>query len=141
MSGKIRILLGAGALILTGCAIQPVTVRHVENFSVRNVLREPELVFDLVVYNPNPVGVTLTGVDTEVQLGDDPVATIHLDRHTRIPAKGEVRIPFRTVPDLSTLKTLLLAGGLPPEAVTHGKLTVRKFVFSKKFPFREKYRL
>ncbi len=130
------------ACSFSSCAVQPVAIRQLENFALENVFTRPEVSFELVIHNPNRVGVTITGVETHVELGGTRIAGIALDRQTRVPANSEIRIPLRAEPDFSAVKNLLLKKGkLPREGITRGELRVRKFIFSKRIPFREKYKL
>ena len=137
----IPLCLVAFLLTMASCSIQPVIVKRMDNLEFKNILVKPEVGFELVIFNPNKVGVTLVSLDSEVSINGNALADVRLGTRTRIPAGAEIRIPFLAVPSIGPLTRIFMSGKVPDKATCQGELKVRKFIFTKNVPFKEDYNL
>ena len=115
--------------------IEPVEVKNVDNFQLKDVLTGPSVQFDVTVHNPNNFGLTLKEFKSTAYLGDKMVTDIFIEKKIHIGAGSEISIPFQTQPSLTTIAGMMLSGNTSGDLKVEGFLVVKKFIFRKKFPF------
>ncbi len=148
---KVQIVFRGKWLYLTACLIflihssclttKSVEYRRIDHVQVSGAL-SPVITFDLVLANPNNLGVRVTQIQSDVWLEDRIVGKMTLPKSVRIKKKSEVSIPIHV--SLSALELLsLLPSGLSMlsenkaiSAAVSGDITLRKFFFTKKYPFQ-----
>lgn len=132
----ILIYLGMNACV----TLQPVEFRRVDNMQVLTNKFPPSISLDLYIYNPNPYGLTLTEISTELNIDDKKIGNIILPKKTRINRKKETPIAFTIELSTENLMTLLPAAlsGFTKSNSTgslKGYIKLRKFIFTQKIPF------
>jgi LEA14-like dessication related protein len=131
-----QLLIPVLSLLFSSClTVQPVEVQSVNNFQLRDALTKPYVQFDVNIHNPNHFGLTLKEFKSTAYSGDKVVTDIFVQKKTRIAANSDISIPIQTTPSLNDISSMLFSGGASKDVKVDGYLTVRKFIFSKKFPF------
>ncbi|MBL0104010.1 MAG: LEA type 2 family protein [Bacteroidetes bacterium] len=130
------------AFSMTACfSTKSVEYRRIEQVELSGS-SSPVISFNLILQNPNNWSVRLTEINSNVTVENRPVGRLVLPEPIRVKRNSEVTIPVRV--ELSTLDLLaLLPTGLglisdkkPITTGIVGDLTIKKFLFSKKYPFQ-----
>jgi hypothetical protein len=130
------VLLFALSISITSCiTIQPVEVKNVDNFQLKDAFTKPSVQFDVNIHNPNNFGLTLKEFKSTAFVGDKMITDIFIDKKVRIGAGSDISIPFQTSPSLNEISGILLSGNASKDVKIEGFLVVKKFIFRKKFPF------
>ncbi|MEO5571010.1 MAG: LEA type 2 family protein [Bacteroidia bacterium] len=133
---KRRIFVTVILISFSSCmTIEPVEVKNVDNFQLKDVLTNPSVQFDVTIHNPNSFGLTLKEFKSTAFLGDKMVSDIFIEKKVHIGANSDISIPFQTKPSLNTVAELMLSGNTSGDVKVEGFLVVKKFIFRKKFPF------
>lgn len=129
-------------LFLTSCiTLKPVEVKNVDNLQLTVMTSQPAVQFDVNIHNPNNFGLTLKEFQSTAFLGDKRLTDIFISKKLRIGANSDVSIPLQTQPSLNDVAGMLLSGNSSKDVKVDGYLTVRKFIFKKKFPFSVRTKL
>lgn len=135
-------LLAALIFAFTGCSsLKPLEYRSLENFGVSQSGGNPQLSFDLKLFNPNVVGAKLKDFNVSFDINGTKLADVHLDEVTHAGAQSEFTIPMNVSTSLSQLAQFLPSGldlfnsGKSIPVTINGSVTVKKFIFHKTFPF------
>ncbi|HKR03643.1 MAG TPA: hypothetical protein VJY62_03330 [Bacteroidia bacterium] len=115
--------------------IEPVEVRNVDNFQLKDVLTKPSVQFDVTVHNPNKFGLTLKEFKSTAFLGDKMVTDIFIEKKIYMGADSDISIPLQTSPSLKDISEIVFSGNASKDLKVEGYIVVRKFIFRKKFPF------
>lgn len=133
---KFRILYFGICISLSSCiTIQPVEVKNVDNFQLKDVLTKPSVQFDVKIHNPNNFGLTLKEFKSTAFLGDKMVTDIFIEKKIYIGGGTDITIPLQTSPSMKDISGMLLSGNASNDLRVEGFIVVRKFIFRKKFPF------
>ena len=132
----LKLIFVCGLLAFSSCfTIEPVTVKSVDDFKIKTLAPQPSVSFNVVINNPNPVGVTLKEYKSEAFLGDKKIADIFVVKNSHLAANSDSKIPIETTPSLNEIAAMMLAGAAPKMVRVKGYVTVGKFIFKKTFPF------
>ncbi len=102
----------------------------------------PKITFDVVVYNPNSIGLTITDFKLNVLLGKKSLADLTNASPYYVAPKADATVPMVIAPTAEQLGLWLEASlnglGQKDEEKFNGvgSLKVRKFLFSKTIRFR-----
>lgn len=133
---KFSILYSLFCIFFSSClTVQPVEVQSVSNFQLQDPLTKPYVQFDVNIHNPNHFGLTLKEFKSTAYSGDKIVTDIFVQKKTHIAANSDISIPIQTTPSINDISSMIFSGGASKDVKVDGYLTVRKFIFSKKFPF------
>lgn len=121
--------------------IQPVEVRNVDNFELKDVLTKPSVQFDVTVHNPNNFGLTLKEFKSTAFLGDKMVTDIFIEKKIYMGAESDISIPLQTSPSLKDISEMVFSGNASKDLKVEGFIVVKKFIFRKKFPFTVRTKL
>lgn len=144
IKNKIRLFLPVAVLIIMqSCVtIKAPQIKSVENFNLESLSASPKMSFNLKLHNPNNFGLKITSIQTTVLNGDKNIAAVDLSQKTRIAANSDVSLPFNIQPSVKDVLNLagngiqdLLGNHSSDKVKVKGKITVRKFIFSKTFEF------
>jgi LEA14-like dessication related protein len=139
---KFWILYSSFLIFFGSCVtIQPVEVRNVDNFQLKDVLTTPNVQFDVNIHNPNNFGLTLKEFKSTAFLGDKMVTDIFIEKKIYIGANSDITIPLQTQPSLKDITGIVLSGNASGDLKVEGFIVVRKFIFRKKFPFSIKTKI
>jgi len=128
------------SLFIVACKpLKPLEFRSVSDFKIENALVSPQVTANLNFFNPNSVGGTIKKFQLDVSLQQAPLTTVSLTNQ-RMPANSNfslplnVSIPYSQLIKFVPLGIASLQGGKDIPVDLKGTLTVKKFLFSKKFP-------
>ncbi len=128
--------------LFTSCVtVQPVEVRSVDNFELKDVTSNPYVQFDVNIHNPNSFGLTLKEFQSTAFLGDKMLTDIFIEKKIRIGSNSDISIPLQTKPSLQDITNMVFSGNSSKDLKVNGYITVKKFLFKKKFPFSVKTRM
>jgi hypothetical protein len=135
-------------LVLTSCnAYKPVVVNSVGNIKTINPLSNPEIQFDVGLKNPNNFGVTITKMEIGICVGEPVLATVSLLHGTRIGKGQTISVPVSLKPSVKDVSSLFnsgidsfLSGKKDKKLQVVGELTVKKFIFKKRYEIKESIR-
>jgi LEA14-like dessication related protein len=133
------------AAVFTSCSFEQVDIGSIKSVNVNSVSKESiDLEVNLPVKNPNKWGFTLSSVDLSLQLGGVEMGKVKQKGNTHIKANSDEVYPvrfqikfkdsFEGIPKLITGIML----GKKMDISAKGEITVRKFLFTKKFEINEK---
>ncbi len=138
-----KLLLSAFiCLLLNSCyTIKPIEFRRAENFSASKNNGSPKVSFGIVFHNPNSFGCTISTIESMGELNNQLIFNASIQNSVR--AKGNSDFTFPVSADVAKMDWKQLLGSginllLNNEAVpmkVKGKITVKKFIFSKTFNF------
>lgn len=118
-------------------------MRSIENLTTEGLLTgHPRINFDVVVYNPNNIGLTLSDFQLHVLYGKQSLADLKNVGDYYAQPMTEAKVPMSIEPTAEQLKFWIqssLSGFSQNSGETFngtGSLRVKKFLFSKKFNFR-----
>lgn len=136
------IVLLSFCILITGCAsIKSPQIKGVDNFGVSELSSEMKMTFNVNVKNPNNYGLKIRRMNMEVLLDDSVVSSVALLGRQRIPASGNVSLPFEVRPKLIKFPKLALAGikqlfsDSDNKFKLRGEIVVSKFIFRKRYSF------
>jgi LEA14-like dessication related protein len=129
-------------MALTSCApIRPIEFRSISDFKITNLTSAPEVSVNLNLYNPNSIGGKVKEFDLEFFLSDAQIATIQL-KNVRVGSRREFTLPLSTNASYDQIIKFLPSGlssflnGKDIPVNLTGKVTMKKFLFKKTFPFQ-----
>ena len=140
---KFSLTLAIALMTFTSCSsLKPIEFRAVENFNVSKLSLNPQISADAKFFNPNPVGAKLKNLKADIFIRNDSLTSIFLPKVAKASAGKEFSIPFS-----ASISVLELAQMIPSEILNfksgaalpvevRGSVTVKKFIFSKTFPFQ-----
>ena len=112
--------------------MEPVEVKNVDNFQLKDVLTRPSVQFDVTIHNPNTFGLTLKEFKSTAFLGDKMITDIFIEKKIHIGASSDISIPFQTQPSLNDIAGMVFSGNSSKDLKVEGFLVVKKFIFRKK---------
>lgn len=134
------LLIGFSLLLSSCVTIVPVEFRRIENFKLNFEKLSPQLSLELVVNNPNPYGITVTEISSDIFLNNQAISKVSLPMKKRIIPRGETGVPIVLNFNLSSVLGLIPAS--VPTLLTRsvdtrisGYIRVRKFIFKRRVPF------
>ena len=145
-----RIVLSGFFLIIgfSSCfTIKPVEFKKAENIGTSMNDSAFEMTFDLNMHNPNNWSLRLTEVKTEVIINNQPLGKANLSQPIRLMKNSDFKIPMlatSSTVDFSKFASMglsLLLGNKTATATIKGNITLKKFIFRKKYPFEYKERI
>ncbi|MEP7265323.1 MAG: LEA type 2 family protein [Bacteroidota bacterium] len=130
--------------LLSSCiTLKEPEVRSIENLSTEGLLTgHPHISFDVIVYNPNSIGLTLSDFQLHVLYGKQSLADLKNASPYYAEPLAEAKIPMTIEPTTEQLKFWIQASisGFSQNAGETfngtGSLHVKKFLFSRKINFR-----
>lgn len=127
--------------VLSSCvALKEPQVRTINNVNADGLFSgHPKISFDVVLYNPNSIGMSMTNLSLQVKSGNTVMAEIKNDKAFYAAPMAETAIPLSIEPTMQQMNSLIQAGlgnGDLDKFTGSGTVTVRKFLFSKKFQIR-----
>jgi LEA14-like dessication related protein len=118
-------------------------VKTINNVDATGILSaHPKITFDVIVYNPNSIGLTITDFKLNVLMGKKSLADITNARPYNVEPESDATVPMVIEPTADQLSLWLQAslsglGQTDQEKFNGvGSLKVRKFLFSKTIHFR-----
>src|SRR5436190_13562006 len=124
------------SILYSSCVtVQPVEVRSVDNFELKDVTSNPHVQFDVNIHNPNNFGLILKEFKSTAFLGDKMLTDIFIEKKIKIEANSDMSIPLQTKPSLQDISNMVFSANTSREVKVEGYITVKKFLFKKKFPF------
>lgn len=142
IKNKYHIAVCLSLAVFTSCiTVKPVEVKNVDNLQLTGITSQPAVQFDVNIHNPNNFGLTLKEFQSTAFLGDKRLTDIFISKKLRIGANSDVSIPLQTQPSLNDIAGMLLSGNSSKDVKVDGYITVRKFIFKKKFPFSVRTKL
>lgn len=145
---KITVICLLFVLSLSSCVtIKPVEFKRAENIVSKTVGNDFQLSFDLSMHNPNNWSLRLTEVITEVTIDNQPLGKANLSKPIRLTKNCDFTIPMlatSSTVDLSRFATIglsFLLGNKTATATIKGNITLKKFIFRKKYPFEYKEKI
>lgn len=142
---KKLILFSFLAIVLSSCSFEEVKIGGIKSVNIVSMSKDQlDIEVNLPVTNPNNWGFTLADVDLSLTLSGVEMGKVKQKGNTHIKAKSDQVYPilfqikfkdtFKGIQNLIT--SVMLGKKLDINAV--GAITVRKFIFSKKFEINEK---
>lgn len=130
-------------LFLSSCiTLKEPEVRGIENFNAAGLLSsKPKISFDVMVFNPNNIGVSLTDFKLNVLYGSRSMADLEVEKEYYAAPLSETAIPVVIQPTMQQLNLWMEIGlaGLSQAGSNKlngkGSLRLKKYVFSKNFYF------
>lgn len=129
-------------LSLSSCLTQKdINFREISNIRPHFSADSTRITFDLLLYNPNNWGMTVSKADVKFLLDGNVAGTSHLERPFKLKAEAESLVPCAIQCRNSDLYRILpkgievLLGSKTVSATASGTIKARKFVISKKYPF------
>jgi len=141
MNRRLSLAIVVSAFATSCFTMKPVEYKRTENFSVTSNNNSPILNFGLVFHNPNAFGCTISNVESEGTLNNRLVFNAGVATKIRARKKSDFTFPVSAVLAKMDMGQLLGSGInllLNDEAIplkVKGKITVRKFIFSKTYEF------
>lgn len=133
---------------LTSCfTIKPLEYNKAENIITSVTGTDFNMAFDLSMHNPNNWSVKLTEVETEVTIDNILLGKANLAEHVRLKRNSDFKLPMKAISstnDLSKFAALglnLLLGNQQATATVKGTMTLKKFIFRKKYQFEYKEKI
>jgi hypothetical protein len=118
-------------------------VRKIDNLNADGLFSgHPKINFDLVVYNPNSISLSMTDFAVNIAYRNRSLATIKTNETYFADALAEAVIPLSIEPTMEQLNTIMQSGlaGLSSGDLAGfsgtGSLKVKKFFLSRTFNFR-----
>lgn len=135
-------------LSLSSCVmIKPVEFKRAENIVSKTIGNDFQLSFDLFMHNPNNWSLRLTEVTTVVTIDNQPLGNANLSEPIRLTKNSDFTIPMMATSstvDLSKFAAMglgFLLGNKTATATIKGNITLKKFIFRKKYPFEYKEKI
>jgi LEA14-like dessication related protein len=141
MNSKILFLAVIAAVFSSCSSLKPLEFRSVENFRVSQITSNPQLSFDLKLYNPNTVGAKLKNLNIGFLISEIQLTDLHLDDVIHAGARSEFSVPINISASIAQLSQFLPTGidlfnsGKSIPVKMDGNVTVKKFIFRRTFPF------
>lgn len=137
------LILSVFVCLFTSCVtIQAPQVKRVTNLQTSGLLSgTPTVNFEIQLYNPNSVSLTLTNFSVNVNYGTASLATINTDTTQQIGAMSNFTVPLSFQPTAQQISNILQSGSAilnqTGGARLNGKGTIylQKFIFGKTFDF------
>lgn len=136
-----RLLLPFAIAFLSSCAIQPVTLKKIDQFTTTKSGTGPAVSFNLVFHNPNAFAITISKVESKGTLNNLDIFDISIPANLRTTATNDFSIPvsaslkqFNLDQLLGTGLHLLFTNESVPINIK-GKVKLKKFIFSKTYEF------
>jgi LEA14-like dessication related protein len=124
-------------LCFQACApLKPPTISGISNFNTSQLISSnPQIKFDILVNNPNKIGVKLQKLDLNLYLNDEIIFSNHTVGEKKIVASGSTLLPFTIEPNIDDIPKLLKGAKGTAGVKGKGSITVKKFLFKKSYPF------
>jgi len=108
---RLKFILSGLVLILalSSCKVYPPVYKRIENFKMVKLNKDGFKVYgDIVMYNPNKMGVKLNDMLMNIELNDKHVATAGQEVPVPIFAKSEFSVPLNLTikPDMTLMEGL-----------------------------------
>ena len=137
------LILSVFVCLFTSCVVlQAPQVKRVTNLQTSGLLSgTPTVNFEIQLYNPNSVSLTLTNFSVNVNYGTASLATINTDTTQQIGAMSNFTVPLSFQPTAQQISNILQSGSgilnQTGSAKLNGKGTIhlQKFIFGKTFDF------
>ena len=134
---KILLFVVAVSVLSSCITLKEPQVRNINNVNADGLFSgHPKISFDVVLYNPNSIGMSMTDLSLQVKNGNTIMAEIKNDKTFYAAPMTETAIPLSIEPTIQQMNSLIqagLGGGDLGKFNGSGTVTVRKFLFSKKF--------
>ena len=138
---RVATFLSLAFVLLESCApLKPLEFKSVSDLKIEKLTSSPDLSLNLNLHNPNSFGCTLRDFEFNFLLSETQLASIDL-KNNRLPANSDFTLPVSTVTSYDELIKFLPSGissfnsGKEIPVTLTGKLTLKKFLFRKTFPF------
>lgn len=133
------------AFLISSCSlIKPVYVTSVGNFTTVNPLSRPEIRFDVGLQNPNNYTVVIEKMEIGISMGGPVLATVSLLEGTPLTKKENILVPVALVPTTNDISKMFnsgveafLNGTLERKMQVEGEITIKKFIFRRKYKLKE----
>jgi LEA14-like dessication related protein len=141
---RMKTILPALLLLLTlsSCfTIKPVEYKKTENIATAKTDSGFQMTFDLSMHNPNNWSLKLSNVETDVFVDNVILGKANLAEPIRLTRNSDFIIPMKATSsfvDLSKFANVgigLLFGNKTATATIKGEITLKKFIFRKKYQF------
>lgn len=136
-----KVFLTTPCLLLLICfglahAQQDPGYRGFRNFTLVLSGSDPLLHFDLDLNNPNAMGITIKGIEVELQINNTVIGTILLDDKVHIRKRSDFTLPLTLHTSYAQLSSLVSGNALSailkdkslPFSLS-GEMTIRKWIF------------
>ena len=140
-----RLLFLFPVLILSSClTLKPPQFVRTQNLSSSKSATDFELTFDLLMHNPNNWSLRLADMESEVRIDSMLIGKANLVNAIRLTRNSDFALPMHSTTglnDLSSIATLglnLLFGNQSATATIRGNMTLKKFIFKRKYHFEYK---
>lgn len=138
-----NLLLLLLAINFSSCiTLQPPQVKNVSNLQTSGLLSgSPHLDFEIQMFNPNSVSLTLTDFNVNVKYGNLSLADLHLDTLQEVSAQSNFTVPLSFQPSKEQINNILQSGlgifnqGSGAKVNGTGSIRVQKIFFGKTFNF------
>ena len=131
---------------LMGClasclSIRPLEFQKAENIVTTSTGADFEMTFDLNMYNPNNWSLRLTDVETDVMIDSLLLGKANLSEAVRLTRNSDFTLTMvakSSNVDLTRIASMglsLLTGNQTATATIKGNMTLKKFIFRRKFQF------
>ena len=130
---------------LSSCFSQKeISYKGISNINYRTDKEIPQITFDLIINNPNNWGLKVSDLTTNVTVANRMIGTAIIENPIRIHHHNDVTIPMVLNLSMADIISLLPTGlslfGQKSSVNTQveGNLTLKKFIFKKKYFFNFK---
>ena len=134
-------VLFCGILLQSCISPKPLEFKQVNSFTVRNILTNHEIHFEMVFTNPNSFGCTVKAIETDCIVSAKNVLNYKSKDQIKIKRKADFTVPITvnvTLNDLlSTIPDAInmVRNDQPVPYLLSGKITLKKFLFKRTYSF------
>jgi LEA14-like dessication related protein len=140
-----KLLVLFPAVILTSClSLKPPQFVRTQNLSSSKSVTDYELTFDLLMHNPNNWSLRLADMESEVRIDSMLIGKANLVNTIRLTRNSDFTLPMHSTTNLNDISNIaslglnLLFGNQSATATIRGNMTLKKFIFKRKYQFEYK---
>ena len=145
---KIKWFIFILLFLFSSCfTLQPVEFKKADNITTQKTDSDFLVTMDLSMYNPNSYGIRLSDLATSITIDDQPLGIASSSQQIKLARKSDFILPVNAKASLADLLNLsgiglnLLLGNKTATATIKGKMTLKKFIFTKKIEFEYKQKI
>ena len=123
----------------SSCKVENIQYKRIENLSFTGISNNPGINLDMIYFNPNKVGCRISKMGCFIISGNDTLADVSgRMQSVKLKPQSDFSVPVSSTLNAPAMMQLasrgFLNGGDIPVRIS-GSVTIRKFIFSKKYQF------